>query len=89
MWHGGRAGLGRWPGSGGQSRAGERENPGSEVEEVGPAGLQGAAIVRVPAPKLSDVFFPGEGICSSLRPAGVHEARPLLARPVLQRSVAC
>lgn len=61
MWHGGRAGLGRWPGSGGQSRAGERENPGSEVEEVGPAGLQGAAIVRVPAPKLSDVFFPGGG----------------------------
>lgn len=69
MWHGGRAGLGRWPGSGGQSGAGERENPRSEVEEVGPAGLQGAPIVRVPAPKLSDVFFPGEGICDSSAPA--------------------
>lgn len=66
---GGRAGLRRWPGSGGQSGAGERENPGSEVEEAGPAGLQGAPIVRVPAPKPSDVFFPREGICDSSAPA--------------------
>lgn len=75
--------MGEGPGLGGgrgrrPERAGEQENPGSEVEEAGPAGLQGAPIVRAPAPKLSDAFFPVEGICDSSAPAcGPRESTKL------------